>query len=215
MRAPPLIQNAIWSNDGLGIDLGGDGVTANDSGDGDPGPNDLLNFPLITSAFESGGTLTVNFRLDAAPGTYRIEMFKNPSGADLSTFGEGQVFVNAGNVNHPGGNLFYVQSFPGGAGDVITATTTCMNPPTCGAFSSTSEFSKAMTALTTAVELMSFTAAGAGRGRGSGLADRFGAREPRVPCLPVGLGRRPLRPDHRVAHSRPRLVAHGSELQLP
>jgi hypothetical protein len=155
-----VTQNAIWSNDGLGIDLGGDGVTGNDPGDGDPGPNDFMNFPLITSAFESGGTLTVNFRLDAVPGTYRVEMFKNPSGADPSSFGEGQVLASGGNFNHPGGNLFYVLSFPGVAGDVITATTTCTNPPTCGAFSSTSEFAKAMTAVTTSVELLSFTAVG-------------------------------------------------------
>ena len=34
---------------GLGIDLGGDGVTRNDLGDADGSPNHLQNFPLVTA----------------------------------------------------------------------------------------------------------------------------------------------------------------------
>ena len=41
-------------NGGLPIDLGEDGATANDPGDGDGGPNTLLNYPVITS---SAGTV--------------------------------------------------------------------------------------------------------------------------------------------------------------
>jgi parallel beta-helix repeat protein len=41
--------NSIFQNQGLGIDLGGTGVTPNDSGDGDSGANQLQNFPIITS----------------------------------------------------------------------------------------------------------------------------------------------------------------------
>jgi len=41
-----LTQNQIWSNDGLGLNLNADGVTANDPGDTDVGPNSLLNFPF-------------------------------------------------------------------------------------------------------------------------------------------------------------------------
>ncbi|MBN1997918.1 right-handed parallel beta-helix repeat-containing protein [candidate division KSB1 bacterium] len=37
-------------NQGLAIDLNGDGETPNDAGDGDSGPNNLMNFPVLESA---------------------------------------------------------------------------------------------------------------------------------------------------------------------
>ena len=37
--------NSIFSNGGLGIDLNNDGVTLNDTGDADLGPNNLAEFP--------------------------------------------------------------------------------------------------------------------------------------------------------------------------
>jgi hypothetical protein len=42
-------SNLIYDNGLLGIDLGDDGVTANDSADADTGPNSLLNYPEIDS----------------------------------------------------------------------------------------------------------------------------------------------------------------------
>jgi hypothetical protein len=48
-----ILGNSIFSNGGLGIDLGGDGRTLNDPGDVDDlsdGPNLLQNFPIIVSA---------------------------------------------------------------------------------------------------------------------------------------------------------------------
>ncbi|MFW9842622.1 MAG: SBBP repeat-containing protein [Candidatus Thorarchaeota archaeon] len=44
-----ITQNLIYGNGELAIDLGADGVTANDVGDADTGPNDLLNYPEIDS----------------------------------------------------------------------------------------------------------------------------------------------------------------------
>ena len=53
--ANPIQRNSIFANVGLGIDLGADGVTPNDAGDGDSGPNDLQNFPVLISVSSNGG----------------------------------------------------------------------------------------------------------------------------------------------------------------
>ena len=52
----PLIGNAIFANGGLAIDLNDDGVTINDPGDADSGPNGLQNYPTILSV--AGGDQT-------------------------------------------------------------------------------------------------------------------------------------------------------------
>ena len=46
--------------------IGGDGITENDSLDVDSGPNDLLNAPVISSATERFGTVTVDYLLESA-----------------------------------------------------------------------------------------------------------------------------------------------------
>ena len=53
--------NDIRGDGGLGIDLGGDGVTPNHGNTVASGPNDLENYPIITSA-GSGTTTTVGAR---------------------------------------------------------------------------------------------------------------------------------------------------------
>jgi len=62
--------NRIYSNTGLGINLGNDGVTANDDGDGDEGPNRLQNFPVLLSSEYDPDTeeLTVTYRVPSNPG---------------------------------------------------------------------------------------------------------------------------------------------------
>ena len=158
-----ILRNSIYSSTGLGIDLSENGVTANDALDPDSGPNDLLNFPLLTAVFETPpGTLTTQFQLNVPAGSYRIEFFKNPSGVDGTGFGEGEVFAGTRNVTHPGGGaVAFNHAFSGAIGDRITATATlCTDGAACTTFGSTSEFSKAMTAATTAVTLSSFSATG-------------------------------------------------------
>jgi uncharacterized repeat protein (TIGR01451 family)/CSLREA domain-containing protein len=144
--ANTILGNAIHSNATLGIDLLANGVTPNDALDGDAGPNNLLNFPVITSTSVAAGTITVNFQLDVPAGSYRIEFFKNPSGVDPTSFGEGQVFASFKVVTHPGGGVVaFAHSFPGSTGDVISATTTfCTDGAPCTTFGDTSEFSSVM-----------------------------------------------------------------------
>ncbi|QGJ68962.1 Hypothetical protein PBC10988_6270 [Planctomycetales bacterium 10988] len=90
-----ILGNSIFSNGGLGIDHNGDGVTSNDSGDLDSGPNDLLNSPLLTEAFIFDGELTIRGSLNSVPDTtFLIEFFTNAN-ADPSGFGEGETFLDS------------------------------------------------------------------------------------------------------------------------
>jgi hypothetical protein len=88
-----ILNNSIYSNVGLGIDLRNNGVTPNDLQDLDLGPNRIQNFPVLLSATRNGSTLTVNFTLNTRPFfTYRIQFFGNAA-PDPSGFGQGQLFL--------------------------------------------------------------------------------------------------------------------------
>lgn len=82
--------NSIYANIGLGIDLGGDGVSPNDAGDSDAGANGLQNFPLITSATVAGEQVTVagTFAGRASEGV-TLDFYTSPA-ADPSGSGEGR-----------------------------------------------------------------------------------------------------------------------------
>ena len=137
-----VLGNSFHSNTALGIDVDGDGITPNDAGDGDTGPNDELNFPVITGAGESGGTVTVDLDLDVPAGDYRIEAFTNPSGADGSGNGEGEVFQTGATITHTGSGVESFQlTYSGTGGDVVTLTAT--EDLGGGSYGSTSEFSTA------------------------------------------------------------------------
>ena len=88
-----ILSNSIFSNGRLGIDLVGGtenaaGVTANDSGDRDTGPNDLQNKPNITSAKTVRGKTTIQAKLNSTPNDiFFVQFFSNPSG------NEGQKFI--------------------------------------------------------------------------------------------------------------------------
>src|SRR5262249_18429719 len=88
----------IFDDQELGIDLGDDGVTPNDAGDGDTGPNLLQNFPMLTLVRSSGGSTRIEGTMDSSPGnsTYpiTIEFFDNTV-ADPSGYGEGETFLGS------------------------------------------------------------------------------------------------------------------------
>lgn len=88
-----ISQNLIYNNTRLGIDLMPAGVTTNDSGDMDSGPNNLQNFPVLTSAGISGGVGRVQGSfLGWASASYTLEFFSVPF-CDVNGYGEGQVYL--------------------------------------------------------------------------------------------------------------------------
>jgi len=134
-----ILGNSIFSNLFLGIDLGDDGVTQNDGADADNGPNNLQNYPVLTSAVTNTVRTTVNGALNSTPNTtFRIEFFSNAS-CDSSGFGEGETFLEARNVttDASGAASFSLplSSTPVPPNRSITATATDPN-------GNTSEFSR-------------------------------------------------------------------------
>jgi hypothetical protein len=136
-KSMTVSQNAIFSNNGLGIDLGSDGVTTNDVGDADAGANDLQNFPVLTSVTTSGSNTVVQGVLNSeASKSYHIELFSNNT-CSSSGFGQGQFFVAATDAaTDANGNASFTFIIPTASitGAVFTATATNPNK-------STSEFS--------------------------------------------------------------------------
>jgi hypothetical protein len=91
--------NRIHSSGALGIDLAGNGVTPNDVGDVDTGPNGLQNFPIIQSvehlAPEGAGSTRILGNLHGAPSTtFDLEFFANPACSNFPReFLEGQTYL--------------------------------------------------------------------------------------------------------------------------
>jgi hypothetical protein len=87
-----ILANEIFSNTGQGIDLGNDGITANDTGDGDSGANNLQNFPILTTAAFTGSNTIVKGTLNStANTTFTIEVFVNTACDDAGNR-EGETF---------------------------------------------------------------------------------------------------------------------------
>ncbi|HEY9665807.1 MAG TPA: DUF4347 domain-containing protein [Coleofasciculaceae cyanobacterium] len=143
-----ILGNKIFANGGLGIDLDltplvdvtteiPDGVTPNDLGDADTGPNTLQNFPVLTAASTNGINTTIAGTLNStANTTFRVEFFAN-SALDATGFGEGEQFLGFTTVTtDASGNASFSQTLPTAVpvGQLITATATDPN-------NTTSEFS--------------------------------------------------------------------------
>jgi hypothetical protein len=119
-----ITRNSIYSNASLGIGLDIDGVTANDDGDGDDGPNNLQNFPVLTGVTLASGMIQINGTLNSAANTeYGLEFFANDT-CDASGHGEGRAFVGADSVTTNGlGNGVFSSTSPSEVldGSFITA----------------------------------------------------------------------------------------------
>lgn len=116
-----FVAGSVSDNGGLEIDLAPAGVTPNDPGDGDSGPNDLLNAPVIDSANFDAATVTgtITGTLSAAPSSSYEVYFYLDDACDPSGHGGGQIQLNAGlipvfvNVStDAGGNASYSRQVP-------------------------------------------------------------------------------------------------------
>jgi len=96
--------NAFFANGGLGIDLGGDGVTPNDVGDADEGPNALMNFPVVREMREVPGGVLLRGRIDTTdPAAARIDVYL--ADPDPTGFGEGRQCLAQGIAPNPDGTF--------------------------------------------------------------------------------------------------------------
>jgi hypothetical protein len=117
-----LLANAIFGNgtaghrDSIGIDLTAcgtcDGVTPNDAGDVDTGPNGYQNFPVLTKVTRTASATTVTGTLNSvAHQTYRVRFFSNAA-CDASGFGEAQTYIGAVNVSLVGTTASFTAQLP-------------------------------------------------------------------------------------------------------
>lgn len=140
-----ILSNSIYDNDNLGINLNGGtedgfGVTANDTGDGDTGGNNLQNFPVLSSAQKTGDKTTIQGTLNSIASTTFTVQFFSSLNADASGNGEGQKLIGQNSVttNGSGDASFSATAPVVPAGQVVSATAT--NQST----GDTSEFSVAI-----------------------------------------------------------------------
>jgi hypothetical protein len=161
--------NSIYANHGLGIDLGDEGVpatnTANDAAN-HFGPNELMNFPVLTSAsFGATGT-TVSGSLDTntAGGLYpsgtliTLDFYANPTPGPTA-YAQGQTWIGSEIVTTDGTshlpfNATNLAPLPAGQ-DYVTATATGPAAVATDATGNTSEFCKSVLALTESVSVSS------------------------------------------------------------
>ncbi|MFH0866485.1 MAG: T9SS type A sorting domain-containing protein [Bacteroidota bacterium] len=115
--------NSMWSNLGMGIELFPPMSNANDAGDADLGPNDLMNYPDISSA-EYNSTMSytiVKGNLDTHnPELCTVELFK--AAANFFSHGDGKTYL--GSVI-PDASGYFCDTITGIInGEVLTATAT-------------------------------------------------------------------------------------------
>lgn len=112
----PISANSISFSGIVGIDLGGNGFTANDANDSDSGPHNLQNFPVLSGAgYDSGSnTATFSYRVPSSTGNsaypLRVEFFR------ADAWGEGRTYLGA--------DTFSSGDFSSGL-----QRTTVLNPP--------------------------------------------------------------------------------------
>ena len=141
----PIRGNSIYGNgtangtnfrSTLGIDLGNlggfgqGGLTPNDPGDADNGPNLNQNFPLLSSAVSASGNTTIDGLLNSKPNTqFAIDFYSNDSCVGRpQDFLQGRTYLGSKNVTTNGSGDATIHAVLTGvvlaAGEKVTATAT-------------------------------------------------------------------------------------------
>ncbi|MBA3472257.1 MAG: Ig-like domain-containing protein [Rubrobacter sp.] len=153
-RGVNLVSNSIFSNGALGIDLLNDNVpNLNDPDDADGGPNNMQNYPVITSAATTSGQTTIKGTLNSIPNAaFTLQFFGSPT-ADPSGYGEGQTLVGEILVDtdsNGDASFDFATATPLQGGQVVSATATDLS-------GNTSEFSRAVAVVGTTAPTVSAT----------------------------------------------------------
>lgn len=154
-----FLGNSVFANQGgMGIDLFDDtdfnfvpevevGVTSNDSDDSDTGPNDYINYPVVSNVATVGDDVAITYSVDVNDSEvdvtgYRIEFYANVS-SNPSGHGDGQIYLGSEDIS--GDVTDRVFTIPNTGLPVGTysfaLTTTQINPTLPFGFGSTSEYS--------------------------------------------------------------------------
>ncbi len=151
-----VLENSIYANTGIGIDLNADGISMNNGTTNSTLPNYEMDFPVFTSAILNGTTLTFEGYVGSAPSqsTFAnaiVEIFKSDN--DLSGYGEGKTYLGRDTCDANGNFRDSITVSGINAGDKITGTATDQT-------NNTSEFGTNYTVTidVTPVELVSFEA---------------------------------------------------------
>lgn len=140
--------NSMYENSLMGIDIFPEGPNTNDAGDVDSGPNELMNFPVISHAAynASNGMVWVYGNLDTeTPENAVVELFVATPDSIIN-HGEGQVYLGSTFCDVTGNWMFYGPGISDGM--LMTATATSAN-------GSTSEFSENYTVMASLDEFSS------------------------------------------------------------
>jgi len=123
-----LLSNSIYNSSELAIDIEGDySPLLNDNLDADTGPNDLQNYPVISSAYVTASQISINGTLNSkASRNFTIQFFDNGS-CNASGNGEGKTLIGSDTLTtNASGNAtissHFSTSIP--AGHQITALAT-------------------------------------------------------------------------------------------
>lgn len=120
-----LRYNSIYDNGLMGIDIGIEDITLNDSGDVDGGGNNRQNFPEIRLITFTATEMTINGRLDSeASKTYALDFYASAD-CEANGYGEGQTHFGTTTITtDTTGYAPFTVTLPRPVTQIITATAT-------------------------------------------------------------------------------------------